>query len=170
MTRAFPIIAQICAIVLPLLASGPATAGDGLFKNITCEGTYSKHLQGICTDDKDSIFWCFTDVLVKTDQEGRVVKKIPVASHHGDLCHHDGKVYVAVNLGQFNSPDGKANSWVYVYRAADLSEVARHRTPEVIYGAGGMAYHDRRFIVIGGLPIGVEEIRQSGLTPLRPIK
>jgi hypothetical protein len=156
MARPFVIVFRTCAAVLPLLAFGPARAADP-FKNVTCEGTYSKHLQGVCTDDKDSIFWCFTDVLVKTDAEGRVVKKIPVASHHGDLCYHDGKVYVAVNLGQFNNPQGKADSWVYVYRADDLAKLARHKTPEVIYGAGGIAYHDRRFIVIGGLPIGVEE-------------
>jgi hypothetical protein len=46
---------------------------------------------------------------------------------------------------------------VYVYRADDLAELARHKTHEVVYGAGGIAYHDSRFIVIGGLPIGVEE-------------
>jgi len=142
--------------MLPLLACGPARAADP-FKNVTCEGTYRQHLQGVCTDEKGSIFWCFTDVLVKTDPEGRVVKKIPVASHHGDLCYYNGKLYVAVNLGQFNNPQGKADSWVYVYRADDLAEVARHKTPEVVYGAGGIAYHDRHFIVIGGLPIGVDE-------------
>jgi hypothetical protein len=129
----------------------------GSFHHVQCEGTYPKHLQGICTDEKDSIFWCFTDTLVKTDCNGRVIKKIPVAFHHGDLCYHDGKVYVAVNLGKFNKPEGKADSWVYVYNAADLSELARHKVPEVVFGAGGMGYHDGRFIVIGGLPPGVEE-------------
>lgn len=46
-----------------------------------------------------------------------LVRKIPVANHHGDLCFHDGKVYVAVNLGKFNDPAGNAGSWVYVYDA-----------------------------------------------------
>jgi hypothetical protein len=156
MARPLVVVLGTCVVVLPLLACGPARAAAP-FTNATCEGTYRQHLQGICTNDKDLIFWCFTDVLVTTDPEGRVVKKIPVASHHGDLCYHDGKVYVAVNLGQFNNPDGKADSWVYVYRADDLAEMARHKTPEVVYGAGGIAYRDRRFIVIGGLPIGVEE-------------
>ena len=133
-------------------------AADGLFHNVTCEGMYSKHLQGICTDDQEGIFWCFTDVLVKTDREGRVVKKVPVTSHHGDLCYYEGRVYVAVNLGKFSNPEGKAaDSWVYVYRAADLAELARHKLPEVVYGAGGIACHEGRFIVIGGLPKGVDE-------------
>jgi hypothetical protein len=150
--------------VLALLASAPAMAQPttgrptGLFHHVQCEGIYPKHLQGICTDEKESIFWCFTDVLVKTNRDGRVIKKIPVAFHHGDLCYHDGKVYVAVNLGKFNELSGKtANSWVYVYDAANLSELARHKVPEVVFGAGGMGYHDGRFIVIGGLPPGVEE-------------
>jgi hypothetical protein len=29
--------------------------------------------------------------------------------------------------------------------------------PEVFHGAGGTGYHDGRFVVIGGLPPGVEE-------------
>jgi ribosomal protein L7/L12 len=137
-----------------LAADKPA---DGLFHNVACEGIYPKHLQGMCADDKDSMFWSFTDVLVKTDREGRVVKKVPVASHHGDLCFHDGKLFVAVNLRKFNDPKGDADSWVYVYRAADLSELARHKVPELLYGAGGMAYCDGRFFIIGGLPPNIEE-------------
>ena len=40
------------------------------FRNVTCEGTYQHHLQGICAD-KDAIYWCFTTQLVKTDLDGR---------------------------------------------------------------------------------------------------
>lgn len=122
------------------------------FQAVACEGTYLGHLQGVCTNDRDAIYWSFTQVLVKTDLDGKVVKQIPVANHHGDLCYVDGKVYVAVNLGQFNQPAGKADSWVYVYDANSLEEFARHETQEVVHGAGGMAYHDGRFIVVGGLP------------------
>jgi glycerophosphoryl diester phosphodiesterase len=126
------------------------------FQNVECDGTYRHHLQGICVDD-ESIYWCFTTALVKTDREGKVLKQVPVANHHGDLCYHDGKVYVAVNLGRFNRPAGQADSWVYVYDADTLEELARHETQEVVHGAGGMAYHDGKFIVIGGLPEGTEE-------------
>lgn len=124
------------------------------FHTVACEGEYPKHLQGICTNDRDAIFWCFTTVLVKTDAEGRVLKQVPVASHHGDLCHKDGRVYVAVNLGKFNEPAGKADSWVYVYDADSLAETARHPVPELVHGAGGMAYDGKRFIIVGGLPPG----------------
>ncbi len=127
------------------------------FHAVRCEGSYAGHLQGVCTDQRESIYWSFTTVLVKTDADGRVQRKIDVASHHGDLCYHDGKVYVAVNLGKFNLPAGEADSWVYVYDAESLEELARHRVPEVVHGAGGIAYHDGRFLVVGGLPGGVDE-------------
>ena len=127
------------------------------FHSVDCEGIYRHHLQGICTNEKDAIYWSFTTTLVKTDINGKVVKKIEVANHHGDLCFHDGKIYVAVNLGRFNDPKGNADNSVYVYNAGDLSLVAKHKTPEVFHGAGGIAHHDGKFIVVGGLPEGVEE-------------
>jgi hypothetical protein len=127
------------------------------FHPVTCEGTYARHVQGICTNERDAIYWSWTDVLVKTDADGHVLKQVQVASHHGDLCYHDGRVYVAVNLGKFNEPAGKADSWVYVYDGDTLAELARHPVPEVVHGAGGMAFHDGKFIVIGGLPPDVNE-------------
>ena len=124
--------------------------------NVRCEGTYTHHLQGVCTDEK-AIFWSFTTALIKTDMEGTLLKKVPVANHHGDLCFHHGKLYVAVNLGKFNDPEGNADSWVYVYDAETLTELARHETQEVFHGAGGIGYRDGHFFVVGGLPDGVDE-------------
>lgn len=126
-----------------------------LFK-VLCEGTYKHHLQGVCTDEK-SIYWSFTTTVVKTDMEGILLKQVPVANHHGDLCFHDGKLDVAVNLGKFNDPEGNADSWVYVYDAEILTELARHETQEVVHGAGGISYRDGHFFVVGGLPDGVDE-------------
>ena len=123
---------------------------------LSCPGTYQHHLQGICMD-KDAIFWSFTTTLVKTDRTGKLLKKVPVANHHGDLCHHDGKIYVAVNLGKFNDLKGNANSWIYVYDAVNLNEVARHEVPEVFHGAGGIGFHQGKFFVVGGLPNDISE-------------
>ena len=127
------------------------------FEAVACDGTYSKHLQGVCTNDCDAVYWSFTDALVKTDTDGQILKRIPVADHHGDLCHHAGRIYVAVNLGQFNQPAGRADSWVYVYDAESLDELARHETREVVHGAGGIACDGKRFIVVGGLPESIDE-------------
>ncbi len=123
---------------------------------VECEGTYQHHLQGVCAD-KDAIYWCFTTTLVKTDRTGKLLKQVPVANHHGDLCHHDGKLYVAVNLGKFNDPAGNADSWVYVYDAETLKELARQEVQEVFHGAGGIGYRDGRFFIVGGLPDDVDE-------------
>lgn len=127
------------------------------YANAQCEGKYPHHLQGICIDGQGAIFWSFTTELVKTNTSGKVLIKIPVGNHHGDLCYHAGKVFVAVNFGAFNNPAGKADSWVYVYDAKKLLLIAKHRTPEVIYGAGGIAFHGGKFIVVGGLPKGTNE-------------
>lgn len=127
------------------------------FRNVECDGTFQHHLQGICTNDKDAVYWSFTTTLVKTDTTGKVLKQIDVRNHHGDLCHHDGKLYVAVNFGRFNDPQGKADSWVYVYNAADLEFVSKHETQQVFHGAGGIGFREGHVFVVGGLPDGVQE-------------
>lgn len=127
------------------------------YSDALCEGRYKHHLQGVCVDGTGNIFWSFTTELVKTNASGKVLLKIPVGNHHGDLCYRDGKVFVAVNFGAFNNPQGKADSWVYVYDAKKLLLIAKHQTPEVIYGAGGIASHQGKFVVVGGLPKGINE-------------
>ena len=123
---------------------------------ISCPGKYQHHLQGVCSD-RNAIFWSFTTTLVKTDRQGKRLNTVPVANHHGDLCHHDGNIYVAVNLGKFNDPNGNADSWIYVYEASSLNEVARHAVPEVFHGAGGIGFHEGNFFVVGGLPNDITE-------------
>jgi hypothetical protein len=148
----------LCCVMLLTTASRAAELEPLLdFRGVECEGAYVQHLQGVCTDERAAIFWSWTDQLVKTDAKGHRLRQVPVAYHHGDLCYHDGRVYVAVNLGKFNELPGQENSWVYVYDADTLAEVARHPVPELVHGAGGMAWHDGTFLVIGGLPPGVNE-------------
>src|SRR4051812_35321676 len=113
-------------------------AAAGQVVPITCEGTYPRHLQGVATDGR-AIYWSWTDALVKTDMQGRLMKRVKAASHHGDLCVVKDKVFVAVNLGPFNLPAGKADSWVYAYDAATLDLLTRQPVPELVHGAGGIA-------------------------------
>jgi hypothetical protein len=144
-------------LFLIVVSISPARAQESsAFPDVVCEGSYAGHLQGICVDD-GAIYWSFTTTLVETDLDGKLIKKILVASHHGDLCIVDGKLYVAVNLGKFNDPDGNADSWIYVYDAATLTEIARHEIQQVFHGAGGIGTHDGKFFVVGGLPGDVQE-------------
>lgn len=129
---------------------------DAESKSVLCEGHYQHHLQGVCVD-ADHIYWSFTTTLVKTDRAGKVIQKVPVPNHHGDLCHANGKLYVAVNLGKFNDPKGNADSWVYVYDAQTLQLLKKHETQEVFHGAGGMDTYEGHFFVVGGLPDGVQQ-------------
>lgn len=124
---------------------------------VALSGVYSGHLQGVCTNDRDAIYWSMTTNILKTDVAGNVVRQVAVASHHGDLCHVEGKIYIAVNLALFNDPQRRSDSWVYVYDADDLSLLARHAIGEVVYGAGGIGFGDGRLAVVGGLPEGVGE-------------
>jgi len=147
------------AVALLFLVAAPAGWADEhpYPQEITCEGDYSGHLQGVCTDGAGSIFWSYTTDLVKTDREGKLLKHVPTLNHHGDASFHDGKVYIAVNLGRFNDPEGNADSWVYVYDPETLELREKHAVPEVFHGAGGIAVRDSNFFVVGGLPESVEE-------------
>ncbi len=40
-----------------------ATVLAAAFQPVTCEVSYPHHLQGVCVDEQDSIFWSFTTKL-----------------------------------------------------------------------------------------------------------
>lgn len=152
------------ALLSPQLVSQDNAAGPALLQSLAASGAalsgvYPGHLQGVCTNDRDAIFWSMTTDIVKTDLSGNIVRQVSVISHHGDLCHVGGKIYVAVNLGLFNDPEMRSDSWIHVYDAGDLSLLARHAVGDVVYGAGGIAFGDGRFVVVGGLANGQDENR-----------
>jgi hypothetical protein len=119
---------------------------------VICPGAYTNHLQGVATDDAGNIYWSFTTSLVKTDGQGALVAQVDAPRHYGDLTWHDGKVFVAVNLGMFNQEAGSAKSFVYVHDSGTLALLGRQEVPEVVHGAGGVEWYEGRFFVVGGLP------------------
>lgn len=60
-------------LLLALLLRGFSIFAADAFHATKCEGIYPRHLQGICTNNKDTIYWCWTDFLVKTDTNGHVL-------------------------------------------------------------------------------------------------
>ena len=133
-----------CAVLLH-----GANAGDPPAE-IRCDGVFGRHLQGVATDGK-SIWWSFTVELVRTDLAGRVCRVRRVPKHHGDLCHVDGKIYVAVNFGPFNRETG-GDGKVMAYDAQTLEPCGEWPVPELVHGAGGMTFANGRFYLVGGLP------------------
>lgn len=145
----------LCAVLCVMDATDAPAADFSLSpvagqNYVQSEGTYPVHLQGITTNGVDTIFWSFTDRLVKTDTAGKIIQSVTVPSHHGDLTFANNKLYVAVNLGPFNELTG-AESWVYEYDPNTLKKDAAYQVSEVTYGAGGIAYHNGKFLVVGGL-------------------
>ena len=85
---------------------------------ITCGGDGPSHLQGVACDGT-SIYWSFTTRLVKTDLAGTLIAAVDVAGHSGDLCVHNGNVYVATDEGMFVR-ESNFKQEVRIYDAATL--------------------------------------------------
>lgn len=137
------------AVSLGLALTGEAAA-SGTPAPITCEGHYDGHLQGCDTDGKH-IYWSFTYSIVKTDLTGRKVAETRQPGHQGDCCVVGDTLYIAVNLGRFNTETGGISS-VWTYDTKDLALKKKFNTPELVHGGGGMTFYNGRFYVIGGLP------------------
>lgn len=119
---------------------------------IVCPGVYAGHLQGIATDG-ESIYWSFSEYVVRTDLGGKLLAKAKIPFHGGDPCWYRGRLYVPIGC-DFNRerPRGrKSNEWIYEFDAG-LKLVKKHRLRTFRYGAGGIAAHDGRFFVVGGRP------------------
>ena len=139
---------------LNMLAAGLAlvalyqSAAAELPAKIECEGAYGGHLQG--TDARGTnIWWSFTKKIVRTDLAGRVLASCDAPSHQGDLCVKGDTLYVAVNLGRFNTETAGV-SFVYSFDAVTLAQ-KKVWPLDMPMGAGGITWKDDRFYVVGGL-------------------
>ncbi|MBQ6009980.1 MAG: hypothetical protein IJL17_15705 [Kiritimatiellae bacterium] len=143
----------VLSLASALFAAGAAVAQ--LPDRIVCAGDYGGHLQGVATDG-ESIYWSFTVAVVKTDLAGKILASRKAPSHQGDLCYKDGVVYVAVNLGKFNT-ETRGVSQVTAYDAKTLEPLKTIPLPEMPHGAGGMTWKGDKFYIIGGLPLKHEK-------------
>jgi hypothetical protein len=122
-------------------------------KTIECEGTYRGHLQGIDSDGQ-FIYWSFTNTIVKTDMAGKIVLKVDAASHSGDPCLLNGKLYVPVNRGKFNQPVGASKDSIHVYDAETLKLLKTVPISDYPHGAGAIGTFNNHLFLTGGLTEG----------------
>ncbi len=109
-------------ILLGMLLLPPLLAGA---EEITCEGTYPQHLQDLCRGADGSLYWSFTNRLIKTDAGGNFLCGIAVPGHHGGLTIRDGLLYVSVCYITDWSK-GADYSEILVYRPEDLAFVKKY--------------------------------------------
>lgn len=130
-------------------------------REIACEGIYPLHPQGAATDGTN-VYWSFTRVFVKTDFKGKILAKDTIDyGHMGDLCYHDGKIYVGMNMS--SKWEGKTRvrtgDEVWQYDAATLKREKEIPTPQTIFCNNGIEWYTfktedeaPRMIRIPGVP------------------
>ena len=132
----------ICAAALFTACAG------GHYKTAVCPGFYHDHLQGIAAA-QGKIYWSYTTKIIRTGKDGEIEKIVDAQRHHGDCCFYGGKLYVAVNHGEFNTKN-KADNYVYIYDA-DLNFLDKIPLPELEGGLGGITHHNGSFYAVGGI-------------------
>ena len=77
----------------------------------------ASHVQGACCSD-DAVYLSQRTALYKFGWDGKLLAKVAVTNHTGDICFHDGKVYTSVclyegeNRGRIQVFDGKDLAFV----------------------------------------------------------
>lgn len=131
--------------------------------DIKCEGSWSGHLQGVTFDGKDKLYWVFNRHLVQTGVNGKLLNATMLkreggkADHGGSPCYANGFIYVPYCGSGFNKElnGNPSYNFVQVYDEKDLSLVKSYAVPEVVYGAGAIAFASGNFFITGGRPAGM---------------
>ena len=150
----FMLVAVSSASPVPLLRIPTDT-------EIRCEGFWSGHLQGICSDGKKRIYWVFDSHLVQTDLKGKLINATMLkrnaghSTHGGSPCYANGMIYVPFCGGDFNTANTAPYNFIQVYDEKDLSLLKSFPVPEVSGGVGAITYADGSFFITGGRLYGV---------------
>ena len=110
--------------------------------------SYKSHLQGIAADET-GIYWSFTDTLVKTDWQLKVLKEVRFPRcHGGDLCVAEGDIYWGMLLRKPDLIAANSNSKGAVYRfSKDLVLKKKYPLVSVKEGIDGITFHKGKFYV-----------------------
>ena len=126
------------------------------FKKVNLPAKFRGHLQGFAIGE-GKIYWAQTHIMIRSDEKGNIERVVEAPGHHGDCCFHDGKLYVAVNFGKFNTKD-KAKNEVWVYDA-DLNFITSFPLPYLEGGLGGIEYYNGSFYCVGGIDPSEKEFK-----------
>ena len=115
-----------CGLTVATAAILSTCCADDLTINL--EGEYPEHLQDVWMTS-NTIWWAHTKYLVKTDRNGRIVRKENVGGHHAGCEVKDGRLYSAVCA--FNGePRGRTTPDCHVmigeYDAETLARIDMH--------------------------------------------
>ena len=96
------------------------------------------HVQGFCASD-DAFYFTQMKTLYKCDWSGKLLKKVPVVCHTGDICFWEGHVYTAVSV--YQGPD-KGKGIIQVFDA-DLNLVREAKLEKSTDGITVMVSRDK---------------------------
>ena len=98
------------------------------------------HVQGMCVSS-NAIYFSFHDQIVKTDWYGRLLNRVPVDPHSGDICIWNGKLYTGVWL----RPKVKGEKWcgaICMYDAETLALLKEQKVKSKDAGVDGITCVD----------------------------
>ena len=96
------------------------------------------HVQGMCVSS-NAIYFSFHDQIVKTDWYGRLLNRVPVDPHGGDICLWNGKLYTGV----WHVKKGeKSYGAIYMYDADTLELLKAQKVKSKDAGVDGITVLD----------------------------
>ena len=121
-----------------------------LDRTIECDSLHPYHCQGVATDGAH-LYWSFSTELAKTDLTGKTLAVYKMkAGHMGDLCVHDGKIYMGMNMG--SARDGtRVGDEVWVFDPKDLKLLKRIPTPQTIWCNNGIEWYGGSFWIVSNV-------------------
>jgi hypothetical protein len=96
------------------------------------------HVQGACVSS-NAIYFSFHDQIVKTDWYGRLLNRVPVDPHGGDICLWNGKLYTAV-CGKQETPGNRGRIDVWDENLKRIGSREFKRSADGITCIGGVLY------------------------------
>ena len=106
--------------------------------------SYPSHLQGVAADET-GLYFSFTDVLVKTDYKGKVLKEFKYVPHMGDLCIVDGDLFVATQFRSQPHLAANGNRKSAVLQISTDLELKKIHPLDISRGVDGITFCNGKF-------------------------